>query len=289
MVTRSLSELTRQQHWHTAVLIDVRRLPDARRHNHVGLHAECLQQLILDLAFDKLFQRGVRAIADAQASGKDAHVVAICSAGSHQSVGMSYLWQVWYQAVYGHLARLEHFCQFLWMRGDRQLCNLPHRQCPGELDIATFYLDDGTLCGTGRAVQLAVSLLEASFADIGLNMNAAKCKIIPCDGGLHPAPSTFARFSQVPDGNFELLGAPIGSAEFCRGNLADKILAAEPLLQAISELPSKQSAMHLLRYCGTYSLVTHLMRTVPFQLLQGGFEDYDAAVRLALELSLIHI
>eukprot|EP00971_Amphidinium_carterae_P214151 4249900-Amphidinium_carterae.3 len=125
MVTRSLSELTRQQHWHSAVMIDVRRLPEARRHNHVGLHPECLQQLILDPAFDKLFQRGVRAISDAQASGKDAHVLAICNAGSHQSVGMSYLWQVWYQAAYGQLARLEHFCQPLWMRGDRQLCNLP--------------------------------------------------------------------------------------------------------------------------------------------------------------------
>eukprot|EP00971_Amphidinium_carterae_P237435 4713413-Amphidinium_carterae.1 len=44
-------------------------------------------------------------------------------------------------------------------------------------------------------------------------------------------------------------GDPLGPVAIHGDNLSAKILAAEPLPQAISELPSKQSDMHLLRYC----------------------------------------
>eukprot|EP00971_Amphidinium_carterae_P226381 4490459-Amphidinium_carterae.1 len=101
MVIRSLTELTHQQHWASVVFLDVRRLPDSRHRNHLGLHLESLHELCSNPAFDPLFQRGIKAVSDAHVSGKKVHEVSICHDGSEQSVGMYYLLQVWYHATNG--------------------------------------------------------------------------------------------------------------------------------------------------------------------------------------------
>ena len=84
----------------------------------------------------------------------------------------------------------------------------------GGLRLAFSDLDDVCLAGDASAVATAFATLKTSCEQIGLKLNTDKCELIPC-AGLH---STVSRnlFPQDmicrDDGNFELLGGPIGSA-----------------------------------------------------------------------------
>eukprot|EP00971_Amphidinium_carterae_P334777 6470239-Amphidinium_carterae.1 len=153
---------------------------------------------------------------------------------------------------------------------------------PQELDISAFYLDDGVFCGSAKAIAMAAELLHEKFATVGLHMNPNKCQVIPRGRSSPQMRETFRKYHWLADGNFELLGAPIGTDQYCGEKARDKVLAAEPLLQAISQLPQKQTALHLLRYCGTYSLVTYVMRTTPHEYIQHVLTDFDSEVRAAL-------
>ena len=56
------------------------------------------------------------------------------------------------------------------------------RELPGELDWATFYLDDGTIAGTAAAVRRYLTLIAQAFGDIGLEVNMDKCEVAPAAG-----------------------------------------------------------------------------------------------------------
>ena len=85
-----------------------------------------------------------------------------------------------------------------------------------ELDFVAFYLDDGVMGGTDRAVRLFCETLRTDLAKIGLEMQFPKCEVVPTAGSQTQVRATdVAGFKWIPDGNFKLLGAPFGSAEFC--------------------------------------------------------------------------
>ena len=101
------------------------------------------------------------------------------------------------------------------------------RSRPGrQLDLVVFYLDDGVLCGSVEAVSEALALLHAEAGALGLQLNLGKCELVVPSGEL-PAnldslfpqallvdPGTGAS-RVLSDGNFEILGAPVGSPEHC--------------------------------------------------------------------------
>eukprot|EP00971_Amphidinium_carterae_P257080 5103681-Amphidinium_carterae.1 len=124
--------------------------------------------------------------------------------------------------------------------------------------------------------------LQEKFAKVGLHMNSNKCQVIPRGQTSSQMRETFRKYKWIDDGNFELLGAPIGTAQYCCQKARDKVVGAEPLLQAISQLPQKQTALHLLRYCGTFSLITYLMRTTPQLFIHEVLAEFDEVVKAAL-------
>ena len=79
---------------------------------------------------------------------------------------------------------------------------------PGELDIMAFFLDDGVMTGSDRAVAEAVRLLKGHFADVGLEFNEGKCEVIAACEQHDIARASFPRFDWLEHGNFKLLGAP---------------------------------------------------------------------------------
>ena len=90
---------------------------------------------------------------------------------------------------------------------------------PNELDFVAFYLDDGVLGGTSRATLKFCEKLERQLLDVGLTMQRSKCKVIPAAGHCHGIPEgAYGDFDFDAEGNFELLGAPFGSAAFCCGH-----------------------------------------------------------------------
>ena len=83
-------------------------------------------------------------------------------------------------------------------------------QCK-EMLLNCWYLDDGALAGPRDAVSRALKILQANSDISGLHINLGKCELF-CAQEL----SMFS--SDIPCSacpHFELLGAPIGSAEYC--------------------------------------------------------------------------
>ena len=81
-----------------------------------------------------------------------------------------------------------------------------------------------------------------------MEFNTTKCEVIPTAGpeaaldkGLFPHDIIFRE-----DGNFELLGGPIGSEDFCNDHTQERVDKAVDILTDLGELPDPQVALTLL-------------------------------------------
>ncbi len=87
----------------------------------------------------------------------------------------------------------------------------------------------------------------------------------------------------LPDGNFELLGGPIGSPDFCNNHTAKRVEKATAVLKAIGELPDPQVALLLLRYCASFGKMVYSARVVPPEAHSQAMSGFDNAVRECFE------
>lgn len=92
-----------------------------------------------------------------------------------------------------------------------------------------------------------------------VEFNTDKCEVIPTAGhhsqldrSLFP-PSTVFR----EDGNFELLGGPIGTADHCNAHTQERVDKAAKVLEALGELPDPQVALLLLRHCASFGKLVY--------------------------------
>ena len=149
-----------------------------------------------------------------------------------------------------------------------------------------LYLDDLCLAGTSQAVAQAISTLQAEIRNLGLSVSEDnKCEVIPTAGSQHTVdrhafPSTF-KF--ITTQCFELLGAPIGTDQFCQQHTRERTNKATKLLSAIGALPDPQVALLLLRYCAGFSKLVYSSRIVPHHAHTDALRDFDLAVRLCFE------
>jgi hypothetical protein len=110
---------------------------------------------------------------------------------------------------------------------------------------------------------------------LGLHINAGKCEIVS-----HPSSAGSARelqrrlreelHLQIPDdkllleGNYSLLGAPIGTAPFCADFVRDHALVpALESLRAACKIMDPQIGHTLLRRCAGFGQLVHAIRTTP--------------------------
>ena len=158
------------------------------------------------------------------------------------------------------------------------------------LDLVLFYLDDGVLCGTPENVSRALLTLTAGARQLGLDLNLGKCELV-VPGAQLPLnlAELFPRSLLINpitgqsrvlcSGNFDILGAPIGSSDHCAAHTCKRIDKARPLLTALEELPDPQIALRLLRRCLSFAKLVYSARTVPPSLHSGELTAYDDIVR----------
>ena len=145
-----------------------------------------------------------------------------------------------------------------------------------QLDFTVFYLDDGVVAGTGPAVELFCQALATELADIGLTMSLPKCQLIPAAGDSCTIPrSMFSEFEWVSDGDFEILGAPVGSAEYCTAHTRARGRKAKSLLAAVGQLPHSQGGLLLLRQCASFCKLVYSSRTTPPALHAPALAEFD--------------
>ena len=107
------------------------------------------------------------------------------------------------------------------------------------LQLSFSFLDDLNLAGEQQAIAQAFQFIREHARQIGLEFNSTKCEIIPAAGhnaqinkSLFPADIKYKE-----DGNFELLGGPIGLDTFCNRHMEARVKEATEVLFALGELP----------------------------------------------------
>ena len=81
--------------------------------------------------------------------------------------------------------------------------------------------------------------------------------------------------------NIEIFGIPIGDKDFCSAFVSRKRLEARPLLERLEEVGAvdPQVALTLLRMCGRFFRLAHLVRATPSSLVMASLELFDEDVR----------
>jgi len=143
------------------------------------------------------------------------------------------------------------------------------------LDVNLWYLDDGSIAGKSEDVFSALRILQTDGPERGLVINPTKCELI-CHSSSLAAANTFRQRIRselsmyIPDskcffqGNYFLLGSPIGSPEFCAQYVEDSCLApAMRSLHMVKKLKDPQVAFALLRRCAGFGQLVFAIRTVP--------------------------
>ena len=166
---------------------------------------------------------------------------------------------------------------------------------------AVWYLDDGTIMGSPEEVARGYQLVAQKCAKWGLSVNAGKCEVIALarqeldalrraglpmgvadDGRETQDAQPGTCFRRIPGGDFELLGAPIGSKAHCEEWMRLKVQEFFPLLRALKSMQDSQVAASLLRQCGAFSRVVFYMRCTGHTGAREYLETFDRKVEEAL-------
>ena len=147
-----------------------------------------------------------------------------------------------------------------------------------ELLLNLWYLDDGVFIGKAEEVRKALDILDHLGPGQGLHLNSKKCEIITLPSSAHQT----SLFPDIPkdkqntEGNFDILGSPIGSHKHCAEYLmTNAIEPAEDTLVASSLIEDPQVAMALIRQCAGFCQLVYALRTTPPQCIQRVCEHLD--------------
>ena len=156
------------------------------------------------------------------------------------------------------------------------------------IDIVVGYLDDIVLAGEAASISEALQLIVASGLTLGLEVNLRKCELIPTattntsvDLGSFPA-----EVKRVHDGNFKLLGAPIGSRDHCATFTKQKrVDKAKTVLDKAIPIEDQQIAHKLFVQCLGSCRLMHAMRTTRPDWIQAEAAQADSNLLDAWEAS----
>ena len=139
-----------------------------------------------------------------------------------------------------------------------------------DIPAQLWYLDDGVLVGQAQEVRDALDTIARVGPQWDLYLNTSKCEIITSPSSAHQADY----FPDIPDekinsqGNFDILGSPVGSADHCSAYLLSHALEpAEDTLDAITNIQDPQVALALIRQCAGFCQMVYAMRSTPPQSL----------------------
>ena len=155
------------------------------------------------------------------------------------------------------------------------------------LELCFAYLDDCVLAGSSDAVAAAFADIRTAAGNIGLKVSLGRDKslLIPCASVSQASGSSAfpAELEVQDDGNFDFLGAPIGTAAHCRAHTAQRVSKACKLLQALGELPDPSVALRLLRHCASFGKLVYSTRVVPHTCHATALREFDDATRDCIE------
>ena len=144
------------------------------------------------------------------------------------------------------------------------------------------YLDDSQFCIHYSKVKEYFALAEPIFASRGLTLNVKKTEILASPALIAAEGKSWKpkEAKLFVEGN-KMLGVPVGSDEFIRGYLAEKIEKTRKTVEDIVALGDAQISFLLLRVCVPPRMI-HLLRNVEPRLTAPFAQQFDAILRSAL-------
>ena len=154
------------------------------------------------------------------------------------------------------------------------------REVPGLL-LNSWYLDDGTLCGSPSDIHSALAIIEADGPSRGLFLNRNKSHLfIPAEASCDY--SFFPPEIPVSNGGFRLLGSPFGPASFCTSLALKRVEKIRDTLDSLKSLQDSQIQSTLLRSCLALPKFSFALRTCAPQLIEPALTAFDGTMRDAL-------
>ena len=99
--------------------------------------------------------------------------------------------------------------------------------CPNtSLLLNQWYMDDGVLAGLPLSVSNALNIIHDMGPTLGLHLNPSKCELFNRCNDFKLFPPEM-KTSTCP--NLDILGSPIGDAQYCSSYIASKCSAASNL------------------------------------------------------------
>ena len=152
--------------------------------------------------------------------------------------------------------------------------------------MVVAYLDDVVVAGNTEAVFRALHISQQASPDLGLELKTEKCELIPTAGqssacDLSDFPEAMTRHGE---GNFDLLGAPIGNEAFCKHYLRTKRLdKTRKRLSELIGLEDTHAAYKILSTCLGSCKMMYAMRTTRSDWAGEVCRDFDALVKETCE------
>ena len=150
---------------------------------------------------------------------------------------------------------------------------------PG-LQINTWYLDDGTLCGSAGDLLAALAILEANGPGRGLHLNRGKSLLSILEDAIfdcNPLPSDIP----IVRYGFNLLGSPVGPLSYCEAAMMKRV-KVQGVPERLPDLQDTQMETAILRSCLALPNVSFVLRSCPPSHVKVAASAFDHAMRDAL-------
>ena len=131
-------------------------------------------------------------------------------------------------------------------------------------DVLTKYLDDMTLVSDIDSAKADYHALKAAFANIGLDMQPAKCKLympFATEETCQQHAEELGIQAIAPDKGVRVLGLPIGEEAWVKAELSDMVDDFDSGVSRVSDKVSYQSLHNVLR--ATQSMFQHILAAIP--------------------------
>ena len=131
-------------------------------------------------------------------------------------------------------------------------------------DVLTNYLDDMTVVSDIDSAKADYHALKAAFANIGLDMQPAKCKLympFATEETCQQHAEELGIQAVAPDKGVKVLGLPIGEEAWVKAELSDMVDDFDSGVSRVSDKVSYQSLHNVLR--ATQSMFQHILAAIP--------------------------
>lgn len=122
------------------------------------------------------------------------------------------------------------------------------------------------------------------MAEIGSTLKPSKSEVVLAAGSSSTVSlDAFQGWQICGNGNFKLLGAPIGDANCCETLTAKRADKVALLLDKLADFSDRQGAVLLLRHCASWSELVYSSRATPPTLHINALQTFARTIRTALE------